>query len=275
MASNNLPSQASVNLSYASLGIFGALFLPAVFIAWKHGKAGIICWPIFVSYFGLRFASDAYHIMRRHDTQEENTVTLMTNAGSIVCLSLTLIGMVYEAVCLIPTTSRRMGRKIILGVTHLTNTIGIGMAAYAGKADPDESEGVKNAMLNKIGNLLMFGVMIGVLFWLWPAGKRVFSARQDVNYKAAKALIMAAGPATVIHLIRLSYGVTYAFNRIPSLDPVTGSFATRLVLMFGTQLLVVLVVLVGGWFSKDAVPQPQVRVDDRSIEINDASTSLV
>lgn len=97
MASNNLPSQASVNLSYASLGIFGALFLPAVFIAWKHGKAGIICWPIFVSYFGLRFASDAYHIMRRHDTQEENTVTLMTNAGSIVCLSLTLIGMVYEA----------------------------------------------------------------------------------------------------------------------------------------------------------------------------------
>lgn len=199
--------------------------------------------------------------------KRKRSLMIITNTESM--------DLTQDRLCLIPSTSRRMGRKIILGVTHLTNTIGIGMAAYAGKADPNESEGVKNAMLNKIGNLLMFGVMVGVLFWLWPAGKRVFSARQDVNYKAAKALIMAAGPATVLHLIRLSYGVTYAFNRIPSLDPVTGSFATRLVLMFGTQLFVVLVVLVGGWFSKDAVPQPQVRVDDRSIEINDASTSLV
>ncbi|KAK7408445.1 hypothetical protein QQX98_009372 [Neonectria punicea] len=275
MASDgNLPSTESINLSYASLGIFGALFIPALYITYKHGKPGMICWPIFVSYFPLRFASDAYHIVRRNNPEENNTITMMTNAGSIVCLSLTLIGMVYEALNLTHSTSRRLGRKVILGVSHLVNTIGIGMAAYAGKPDENADGGVKNTMLDKIGNCLIFLVMVGVLFWLWPIGKRVFSERQDTNYKAAKALIMAAGPGTVLQLIRLSYSLTYAFNRVPSLDPVTGSFATRLILMFGTQLCVVIVVLVGGWFSMDARPQPQERVNSAT-EMNDASTGLV
>ncbi|KPM38568.1 hypothetical protein AK830_g7994 [Neonectria ditissima] len=275
MASDGkLPSTESVNLSYASLGIFGALFIPALFITWKHGKAGMVCWPIFASYFPLRFVSDAYLIIHKDDVQENNTITMMTNAGSIVCLSLTLIGMVYEAMNLMPSTSRGWGRKAILGITHLTNTIGIGMAAYAGKPDEDADGGVVNTMLDKIGNCLMFLVMVGVLFWLWPVGKRVFSSRHEGNYKAAKALIMAAGPGTVLQLIRLSYSLTYAFNRIESLDPVTGSFATRLILMFGTQLCVVIVCLVGGWFSKDARPQPQERVNSAT-EMNDASRGLV
>lgn len=94
---NNLPSNNTLNLSYAALGIFGALLLPSVYITWKHGKAGIICWPIFVSFFVLRFVSDAYLIIRKNDPEEPTTVTMMTNAGGIVCLSLTLIGMIYEA----------------------------------------------------------------------------------------------------------------------------------------------------------------------------------
>ncbi|KAM5349517.1 hypothetical protein ACJ41O_006022 [Fusarium nematophilum] len=256
--SGNLPSTESVNLSYASLGIFGALLIPAVYITYKHGKPGMICWPIFVSYFGLRFASDGYHISRRNDPEESTTVTMMTNAGSLACLSLTLIGMVYEA--LVPSPSRRLGRKVILGVTHLANTVGIGMAAYAGEPDESAPGGVKNENLNKIGNCLMFLVMLFVLGWLWPAGRRVFAARHEANYRAAKALLIAAGPGTVLQLIRLSYSMTYAFNRIPSLDPVTGSFATRLILMFGTQLCIVIVVEIGGWFSKGVRPEPQVRV---------------
>ncbi|KAJ3524501.1 hypothetical protein NM208_g12041 [Fusarium decemcellulare] len=272
MATYDLPSQNNINLSYAALGIFGVLLLPSVYITWKHGKAGIICWPIFVSFFGLRFVSDAYLIIHKDDVEEPNTVTLMTNAGSIVCLSLTLIGMVYEAVSIVPSPSRRLGRKIMLGVTHLANTVGIGMAAYAGKADENEPGGVKNETLNKIGNLLIFLVMVVVLFWLWPAAKRVLAARQETNYKAAKVLLIAVVPGTVLQLIRLSYSLTYAFNRIPSLDPVTGSFATRLILMFGTQLFIVLVVIAGGWMSKDVRPNSQVKVRG---EANGASISLV
>ncbi|KAI8717609.1 hypothetical protein NCS52_00837300 [Fusarium sp. LHS14.1] len=272
---NNLPSNNTLNLSYAALGIFGALLLPSVYITWKHGKPGIICWPIFVSFFVLRFVSDAYLIIRKNDPEEPTTVTMMTNAGGIVCLSLTLIGMIYEAVNLIPSQSKRWGRKIMLGATHLGNTVGIGMAAYAGKPDDDAPGGVKDETLNKVGNILMFLVMVVVLFWLWPSAKRVFSARQEVNYKESKALIMAAGPGIVLQLIRLSYSLTYAFNRIESLDPVTGSFATRLVLMFGTQLCIVLVIIAGGWFSKDALPPSLIKVGAADVEMNRASERLV
>ncbi|KAJ4327635.1 hypothetical protein N0V84_001884 [Fusarium piperis] len=107
----------------------------------------------------------------------------------------------------------------MLGVTHLGNTVGIGMAEYSGKPDDDAAGGVKNKTLNKIGNLVIFLVMVVVLFWLWPATKGVLSVRQEVNYKASKALVMTSGPGIVLHLIRLSYSLTYAFNRIPSLDP--------------------------------------------------------
>ncbi|KAH6986670.1 hypothetical protein EDB80DRAFT_590106, partial [Ilyonectria destructans] len=198
----------------------------------KYGKALIICWPTFMLYFGLRFASDAYYIINQYNTQKENTVTLMTNAGSIIYLLLTLIDIVY---------------KIILSVTHLTNIIGINIAVYIGKTDPNKSEGVKNTILNKIRNLLIFGVIVvGILFYLWPTEKYIFSTQRDINYKAAKALIMAAGPAIVLYLIRLSYSVIYTFNCTPSLNLVTRSFTTGLILIFGMQLYIVLIVLIGG-----------------------------
>lgn len=90
------PSADKIHLAIASLIIFGLLLFPAIWITWKHGKRGMICWPIFVSFFPLRFVSDAWQIAQRNEPEIPNTVTIMTNAGSIACLSLTLIGMVYE-----------------------------------------------------------------------------------------------------------------------------------------------------------------------------------
>lgn len=90
------PSSDIVNLAIADLVIYAVLFFPTCWITWKHGKNGMVCWPIFVSYFGLRFASDAYLIAHRADPLLPNTVAIMTNAGSLACLSLTIIGMLYE-----------------------------------------------------------------------------------------------------------------------------------------------------------------------------------
>lgn len=145
----------------------------------------------------------------RHDLRSVITSISQLNDGALTS---------NNSVNLIPCHSKRWGRKIMLAATHLGNTVGIGMAAYAGKPDDDAPGGVKSENLNKIGNMHMFLVMVVVLFWLWPATKQVLLARQEVNYKASKALVMAAGPGIVLQLIRLSYSLTYAFNRIPSLS---------------------------------------------------------
>lgn len=91
------PSADIINLVIADLAIYAVLFFPTVYITWKHGKAGMVCWPIFLSYFGIRFTSDAYQIVHRSDPLLPNTVAIMTNAGSLACLSLTIIGILYEA----------------------------------------------------------------------------------------------------------------------------------------------------------------------------------
>jgi hypothetical protein len=96
-ATANPPSARLINLAIADLSIYIALLPPTLWITWKHGKTGMVCWPIFVSYFGLRFAADIYQVIKRHEPQQYNEVIIMTNAGSLACLSLVLIGLVYEA----------------------------------------------------------------------------------------------------------------------------------------------------------------------------------
>lgn len=90
------PAASKINLAIADLVLHAILFFPTIWITWRHGKAGMVCWPIFLSYFPLRFVSDAYQISHRHDPEIPNTVVIMTNSGSIACLTLALIGIIYE-----------------------------------------------------------------------------------------------------------------------------------------------------------------------------------
>lgn len=90
------PSASIINLTIADLVIYAVLLFPVIRITWKHGKSGMVCWPIFLSFFALRFVSDAYLIANRHKPQIPNPVVIMTNAGSIACMSLTIVGVIYE-----------------------------------------------------------------------------------------------------------------------------------------------------------------------------------
>ena len=90
------PSADKINLAIADLVLYILLLFPVIRITWRHGKAGMVCWPIFISFFPLRFVSDAYQIVKRNEPAIPNAVAIMTNAGSIACLSLTIIGLIYE-----------------------------------------------------------------------------------------------------------------------------------------------------------------------------------
>ncbi len=93
---------------------------------------------------------------------------------------------------------------------------------------------------------------------MWPTWQRLSSVPSHPNFRAARYLILAAGAGMPFQLVRLAYNTTYAFIRVPSLDPVTGSFATRLILMFMMQLAVVLMASAGGFLSRHVVPRSQI-----------------
>jgi len=90
-------SSPSAGLAMADLAIYTLLLPVAVCIAWTHGRTGLACWPILLAYFGQRFVADIYQIVHRHDPPRPNGILGMTSAGSLACLSLAIIGLVYEA----------------------------------------------------------------------------------------------------------------------------------------------------------------------------------
>ncbi|KAK6225439.1 hypothetical protein QIS74_01486 [Colletotrichum tabaci] len=257
----NLPPVSSdvVNLAYAELVIYALLLPPAGWITWKHGKKGMVCWPLLVSHFFMRFIADIYLIIKKDEPLLPNQFNIMTNAGSLACLSLTLIGIVYETNIILPGSPKRWTEKIILGVTHLCNTGGIGMSTYGG-APSHSSSGVMNQTLNQIGNCMQLFVMLGVCGWMWPTFLKIRSSSSP-NCRPAMLMLRATVVGMPFHLIHLAYTTTYAFNHIPSLDPVMGSFATKLVLLFGTQLGVTIAMLGGGWFGMSADMPKAVQVE--------------
>ncbi|KAJ5004482.1 hypothetical protein K4K48_009793 [Colletotrichum sp. SAR 10_66] len=270
----NFPPVSSnvVNLAIAELALYAIMFPPAVWITWKHGKKGMVCWPIFLSHFAARFIADIWQIVKRHEPLLPNQVNIMTNAASIACLTLTLIGIVYEAISniILPAPPKRWTEKIILGVTHLVNTGGIAIATYGGSPDP--KKGVMNAMLNKIGNCLELGVLIGVCVWMWPTFKRIRAANSP-NCRPAMLMLRAAVVGMPFHLVHLTYTTTYPFNRVSSLDPVMGSFATKLILLFGTELCTTIAMIAGGWLGMSADMPKAVQMELSPLDAEGGSSN--
>lgn len=146
----------------------------------------------------------------------------------------------------------------MLGVMHLAMTAGIALATYGGAPSP--KGGVVAANLDHIGNCLMLFTMIfGLGGWIWSTFRRVGTLQSHPNYASAKRLLLAATAGLPFQLVRLGHGLTYSFTPYASLDPISGTFATRIILMFGMQLVVAAAATAGGWLSKDAVPVGELR----------------
>lgn len=86
-----------VGLATADLAISAILLPISGWIAWKHGRVGMVCWPILGFYFATRLVADILLWMDRDGPMTSSAASLMTTAGSISCISLAIIGVVYEA----------------------------------------------------------------------------------------------------------------------------------------------------------------------------------
>jgi hypothetical protein len=160
-------------------------------------------------------------------------------------------------------------RHLLLGVSHLVNVAGIGMSTYgAGLTSTGEMNSV---MFNRIGNILQLIVLFGIFCCAWPTYTRIRSVRHDAIRRPALLMLWAVLAATPLQSVRLAYLTTYAFTAIPSLDPVTGAFVVKLVLIFGTQLIISLIVITGGWLG---IPLRSKSMYLQSTDVRSSGTEL-
>ncbi|KAF5706580.1 hypothetical protein FMUND_11491 [Fusarium mundagurra] len=245
------PTTACVGLSATALVVFVILLFPAVYVAYKHRKVGQAWFPPFIIFFIFRITSEIYYLSRRNEPDIPTAYAMIAAAASTATLSVTIIGIIYEALNLPLFPYKRQRNRIVVVAMNVIYNIGTILAAYGGMRDTTMPDNIKNGAADKAGNIIMFLVMVGTLGWLYPAGKHIYYARQDVSYRSAEVLMMAAAPATVLQLIRMNYDLIYSFTQIAMLHPTTGSFAIRFV-TFSLQLTIVGMIIVAGWFSKDA-----------------------
>lgn len=151
---------------------------------------------------------------------------------------------------MLPSKNKNLYQKLLLGVTHLTNTAGIGIATYAGAPSATGEGGVANQTLNRVANVLLIAVLCIVAGWMYPTWRKI-QRYQGVhpNVAPVKWLFFATAVALPIWMIRLIGDATYAFEHsISALDPVMGSYQTKLLLIFGTYFFASTALLVGGWY---------------------------
>lgn len=80
-----------------------------------------------------------------------------------------------------------------------------------------------------------------------------------LNAVPARRMFWAAFAASVFWAVRLGHGLVYSVRRdlADTLDPVKGSFQTRLVLIFGTWLGASVALIVGGWLGMKKRPRDE------------------
>lgn len=105
------PSSNVINLAYVEV-VLSAIFLPLVgFITWKHGKAGMTCWQIFIMAFIAKLIANIYLIVKKDDPYLPTAVSTMTDSAVIATTSLGIIGIIYEAYVSVKSTAPKMKRQ--------------------------------------------------------------------------------------------------------------------------------------------------------------------
>lgn len=151
---------------------------------------------------------------------------------------------------MLPTHNKNLYQKLFLGVTHLFNTAGIGIATYAGSPSATGEGGVINQTLNRVGNVLLLAVLVMIIAWMWPTWRNIQRyVGVHPNVQPARWLLFSTMAAMPFWVVRIITTTTYAFDHtISSLDPVMGSYGTKLLLIFGTYFFASTALLVGGWY---------------------------
>jgi hypothetical protein len=84
-------------LAIVELIIYSILLLPSIYVAFKHGKTGMVAWATLVSLCAMRIGSSSIIIYERNKVQKQGAGLSITTSGTIDILVLLPIGLIYEA----------------------------------------------------------------------------------------------------------------------------------------------------------------------------------
>ncbi|KAG6016461.1 hypothetical protein E4U43_003629 [Claviceps pusilla] len=253
-----IPADASdVDLTIANLILHAPLLPLACYIAWKHGRRGSLCWPVFVSSFVLLFISNGWKISHRNDEKRYGTASNYTGGAIVSSFMLSLIGLLHEIGIIIPQIASPRTKKTILVSSYVVMLIGIVTVFYGGRARKGAPDKVQPSIPDQFGHCLYLVVLFALIAWIIWTSRRLSAHKDHAQFRNAKIMLFTASIGVSFVGFRLLHATIFAFTLFPSLDPGTGSIVTRLVLVFFLEFAGTITLCAGGWYSRGVGNTPQ------------------
>ena len=240
----------TTSLSAAELAIYLVLVPLTVWLFFKHGRRASLAY-IYLSIFeSLRIVAAGLQIHAHSQHTTSKTGAIIDSVG-LSPLLLAFSAFLYELSSYYSPPGRS-NRFIVLEevLVHVGAYTGIALAAVGAsnltQSNPSQSK------IDQAHTLQETGVVLLLLTWI-ALVYMCFRLCRALGQPGALAILLAV--ACIFVGVRSVYSVVYAFDHSPSVNPITGGFAIKLVLVFLVQLIAVLALLAVGFLTRDVAAE--------------------
>ena len=253
----------SITLSCVELAIYLPLVPIVLYLAYRHGKHGLLGYISLNLFVPLRIVADIISIADRNDTTPSIASAVVSSIGLsplLLCLAGLLHEIHYYQVVTTHTsdTSERVNRMLWLLQTqfHAATIVGMVLVIIGTVNLYSHSKPLSHSKIQSDNHLREAGACIITAVWLALATYSLFVYMKVKRTPELHSLKLGRYAACVVAAVpfigvRALYTVVYTFDQgDKSLSPITGSFAVKLVLVVLVQLLAVVAFIAGGWISR-------------------------
>ncbi|KAE9975033.1 hypothetical protein EG328_003509 [Venturia inaequalis] len=240
-------------LAAAQVAIFGSLVFITIYIAFKHGRKGLMVWQILAGLEVCMIILGALHIAQNGNPNSYSARIRILTSGILSQLAIVPIGIIYE-VCLFIPTIKPWTNRINLIAIHIICLLCIILGTVFGTTSRNDA-GVdvpKNRAAAGTGWILLFLVLVLILT---EAIYLLFYRVQDtVNARSAhlvKILLAAIIFATPFSMVRVVHEIVYLFDPGEAQNLETGRFFMIFIVAFSMPLCVVVIFVVAGFLTRE------------------------
>lgn len=253
-------------LSAVELALYALLAPLALLVIYRHGRPGFLGYFYLNISIGVRIAA-AIAQLADNNKPPSLTATILSSIG-ISPLILAMSGILHEIhhyILLRTSTATTEKRKstsrwlIFLQVQfHTLCTVALALLV-TGSVHLIEAKSASDVdsanKLREAGAALLFVTWLGLVqyvAWLFLRYRGVQHdlSRRTIALRTWVAVALLFGGAKVV------YAVVYSFDHEDGdINPITGLFVIKVVLVVGTQLAAVVAMVVGGWLSLGIVKE--------------------
>lgn len=256
-------SNASI-LSSVELALYAPLVPLALFIAYRHGRHGILGYFYLNISIAVRIAAAICQLIDRksNNTNTPSTATIILSSIGLSPLLLAISGILHELHHYLLQTSAKTSRWLLFIQIqiHTICTVGmilliLGSIHLAEAKSPSDADAAYK--LRSAGAVLWFVtwlVLVQYVGWLFLRYRKVQekSARSTAALRAWTLVALLFGGAKVV------YAAVYTLDHADTaISPITGSFAIKVVLVVGVQFFAAVAMVIGGWMSLSIVSDHQ------------------